>query len=140
MDRHSLSSSTRSRISESLFSPASTSHLGKRGATEAGIDGTSALKYLVKLLTVVDTYTLQKTNRELSARIGTLEKRNQTLGRLEQDLSREIQDLKADNEVLRQNRASLVDRTKADGSLSEDREKQWKEEKVCPLFYQSYEA
>jgi len=75
----------------------------------------------------------------LSARIVTLEKRNQTLGRLEQDLSREIQDLKADNEVLRQNRASLVDRTKADGSLSEDREKQWKEEKVCPLFYDPYE-
>jgi hypothetical protein len=48
---------------------------------------------------------------------------------------REVQDLKADNEVLRQNRASLVDRTKADGSLSEDREKSWKEERVsiCSL-------
>jgi predicted RNase H-like nuclease (RuvC/YqgF family) len=82
-------------------------------------------------LTAADTYTLQKTNRELSARIGTLEKRNQTLGKHEQDLSREIQELKADNEVLRQNRASLVDRTLADGSLSDNREKQWKEEKVC---------
>lgn len=79
---------------------------------------------------IPDTYALQKSNRELQARIDTLSRRNQTLGASEQDLLREVQDLKADNEVLRQNRASLVDRTKADGSLSDDREKHWKEEKV----------
>jgi hypothetical protein len=45
-------------------------------------------------------------------------------------LEKELQELKDENAVLRQNRASLVDKSTADGSLSESRAKALQEDNV----------
>jgi hypothetical protein len=45
-------------------------------------------------------------------------------------LEKELKELKDENAVLRQNRASLVDKSTADGSLSESRAKTLQEDNV----------
>jgi len=79
---------------------------------------------------ILDTYALQKSNRELQVRIETLERRNASFQSQEVKLEKELQELKDENAVLRQNRASLVDKSTADGSLSESRAKALQEDNV----------
>jgi len=79
---------------------------------------------------MIDTYALQKSNRELLNRIETLERRTASFQSQEVKLEKELQDLKDENAVLRQNRASLVDKSTADGSLSESRAKALQEDNV----------
>lgn len=79
---------------------------------------------------MVDTYALQKSNRELQNRIDTLERRNASFQAQEVRLEKDLQELKDENAVLRQNRASLVDKSTADGSLSESRAKALQEDNV----------
>jgi stress response protein YsnF len=81
---------------------------------------------------MVDTYALQKSYRELQARNETLTRRNATLQAAEVRLEKEMKDLREDNEVLRQNRASLVDKTTADGTLSQSRAKALEDDNVSP--------
>jgi predicted nucleic acid-binding Zn-ribbon protein len=79
---------------------------------------------------MIDTYALQKSNRELQNRIETLERRNSSFEAREVKLEKELKELKDENAVLRQNRASLVDKSTADGSLSESRAKALQEDNV----------
>ena len=79
---------------------------------------------------MLDTYALQKSNRELQNRIDTLERRNASFQAQEVRLEKDLQELKDENAVLRQNRASLVDKSTADGSLSESRAKALQEDNV----------
>lgn len=73
---------------------------------------------------------MQKSNRELQNRIETLERRNASFQSQEVKLEKELRELKDENAVLRQNRASLVDKSTADGSLSESRAKALQEDNV----------
>jgi predicted nucleic acid-binding Zn-ribbon protein len=79
---------------------------------------------------MIDTYALQKSNRDLQNRIDTLERRNASSQAQEVKLEKELQELKDENAVLRQNRASLVDKSTADGSLSESRAKALQDDNV----------
>jgi len=79
---------------------------------------------------MIDTYALQKSNRELLNRIETLERRTASFQSQEVKLEKELQELKDENAVLRQNRASLVDKSTADGSLSDSRAKDLLEDNV----------
>jgi len=79
---------------------------------------------------MLDTYALQKSVRELQNKIDTLERRNASFQTREVKLEKELQELKDDNGVLRQNRTSLVDKSTADGTLSESRAKKLQDDNV----------
>jgi uncharacterized coiled-coil DUF342 family protein len=81
----------------------------------------------------VDPSALQKSNRDLQNRNDTLTRRLKSSQDAEQKLEKERQELNDQIAVLRQNRASLVDKSTADGSLTESRQKVLEEDNVGSL-------
>jgi len=133
MERTPIKQVSRPRPTPSPFptSASSNSLLGKRGATEAGIDGMSPLPSLIAVdELMIETYTLQKAIRTLETRNETLTRRCASSQAAEERLEKEKRELQAEIAVLRQNRTSLVDKSTADGSLSESRAKVLEDDKV----------
>lgn len=125
MDRSSLSSSTRSRPSNVL---------GKRGASEAGMDGkrqnTLVIFHRTDTTTRTDPHVILRSLQETETKYTTLKRQFVALQGQDIQQKDEIRDLRGDLEVLRQQRSTLVDGSKESDSLAEKNEKAWEEERV----------